>query len=231
MQQQVQQQSSSASNQGTSGTSATNQSSGTSGTTNASTVTSPNLVTNLLTPSSTAAILQALANPQSATSKATTTPIVLNSAVANSIAQLQANAPPGVTYAEPTSVYFPENGNTGATPTTGQNNGGPNDTIGITTTPGVGYDMTDGSETSTGTPSASNGIAGAPVQNGVETFAPSDSAENPNTQASYEAASTFNSGPLSALAILKAEVISAINFLQVYIQPFGGNVPSQMVGD
>ena len=111
MQQQAQQQSSSASNQGSSGTAVTNQTPGTSGTTNSSTVNSPNIVTNLLTPSSTVSILQALANPQRATSSATTTPIVLNPAVANSIAQLQAGAPPGVTYAVPTSVYFPGNGN------------------------------------------------------------------------------------------------------------------------
>ncbi len=236
MQQQAQQPSS-ASNQGTSGTTAANQTSGTSGSTNASTVTSPNLVTSLLTPSSTIAILSALANPQNATTSATTTPIVLNSAVANSIAQLQAVAPPGVTYAIPTSAYFPPNGNgqqtqTGTTPSQTQNNNGATDNgSGITTTPGTGYDMTNGSDAGTGASPATSGIASTPVQSGVETFPPTDSGTNANTQGSYEAASTFNSGPLSALAVLKAEVISAINFLQVYIQPFGGNVPSQMVGD
>jgi len=91
--------------------------------------------------------------------------------------------------------------------------------------------MTNGSDAGTGASPATSGIASTPVQSGVETFPPTDSGTNANTQGSYEAASTFNSGPLSALAVLKAEVISAINFLQVYIQPFGGNVPSQMVGD
>ena len=234
MQQQAQQQSSTASNQGTSGTAATNQTTGTSGTTNSSTVTSPTLVSTLLSTSSTASILDALANPQHATTSATTTPIILNPAVANNIAQLQANAPAGVTYAMPTSAYFPSSGSgqqSGSTSTQTPNaNGGSDTGISVTTTQGTGYDIpgdTTTQATNTSGPIATNVVA----QSGVETFTPTYTDANANTQGSYYAASTFNNGALSALAILKAEVLSAINFLAVYVQPFGGNVPSQMVGD
>jgi hypothetical protein len=228
---QTQQTSQPASTQSSGGTS---QTSGNSGTTNPSTVTSPTIVSNLLTPSSTTAILQALANTQNSKTSATTTPIVLNSAVANNIAQLQANAPSGVTYAEPTSAYFPSSTSgqqSGSAPSTDQNSGGPNDAVGITTTPGTGYDMTNGTDTSTGVSPASSDIASTQAPGGADTFTPSDSGTNSNTQGSYDAASTFNTGPLAVLAALRADVISAINFLSVYIQPFGGSVPSQMGGE
>jgi hypothetical protein len=177
--------------------------------------------------SSTAAILQALANPQiPTTTPATTTPIVLNSAVADNIAQLQANAPLGVTYAEPASAYFPSNGNgqlAGSAPAQSGTTGGAGNAI--TTTPGTGYDMAGAAPA----PNAAGPIASDITSpSGVDTFTSSDAGSNQSSQDPFDAASTFNSGPLSILAALKAEVLGAINFLAVYTEPFGGNVPSQM---
>jgi len=77
-------------------------------TTSPVTIQTPTLVVNLLTPSSTADILNALAHPNGATTSTTTTDgIALNPALSTSILVLQASHIPGVTVAQVSSNYSP----------------------------------------------------------------------------------------------------------------------------
>ncbi len=225
-------------NTGTSGTTATTNtgSTGTTGTTGTantgstqttSSITSPTLVPNLLTPSSTAEILRELANPSSSNTAATTsttTPIILNSSVANNISQMQPASPAGVTYAQPASAYF----NT-------QNSQQNNQAGGGTTPTGGGYSGTAGTGYADSSSSASATSAVGPAGTNislthptVDTFTDSPQSETTGTVSSFEAASTFNSS-LAVLNVLKTEVLGALNFLSTYAKPFGGNIPSQMV--
>jgi hypothetical protein len=182
------------------------------------TLTTPTLIPNLLTPSSTLSILNALANPQQiVTTHATPTPITLNPD-AQKISQLQAGAPPGVTYALPASSYF-----------TGAHTTNPTTPVGgstIITTPGTGYDM------ATPTDTRVVAIAGTRVPTGADTFTSSNLANTGAVPTPPAPVSTFPSSTTNTiLETLKSDLQGVLNFLATYGRPFGGVVPSLAGGE
>ncbi len=192
------------------------------------TLPSPTLLPNLGT--STLGVLQTMANPQASATPAAPNPITLNSG-AQQISELQANAPPGVTYAEPTSDFFPANGQSG----TGASGSGTNNSNnGITTTSGTGYSLSSGTgsgNTAAGPAAAPGTVAYIQPQSGVNTFTSSDLGGTAAPASFTSAPNTFVSDTLSILAGLKSEVLGALGFLASYVHPFGGNVPSQSGGE
>jgi hypothetical protein len=181
------------------------------------TLSTPSLIPNLLTPSSTLSILNALANPQQVvTIHATPTPIILNPD-AQKISQLQAGAPPGVTYALPASSYFSNGNQTGQTTSAGANT--------ITTTAGTGYD------TATSTDTRVLAIAGTRTPTGADTFTSSNLSSQGTQGSPSQQVSTFPGNTTSILETLKLDLQGVLNFLATYGRPFGGVVPSQVGGE
>jgi len=165
------------------------------------TIQTPTLVTNLLTPSSTAALLAALANPQYSTTS-TTTPVilVLNPALATNVAQLQAGSVPGVTYAQiPTASVS-------------QTSNGSNPSPAYQTT-GTGI------------------IPGTHVPSGSDTFASNSLNTSGGQDSFSQAPQVVAGNASSILNSLKVQLITALSFLSTYTQPFQGNIPSQQEVD
>jgi hypothetical protein len=192
-------------------------------------ITAPTLVPNL-GGTTTAALLEELANPQAPAQAATNTPITLSGA-ATDISELEATAMPGVTSAVPTGSLFVSGASTanpqsGASASVGTNDGGNT----ITTTSGTGYDIQGDTGTAPGVaPGTENDIASTQAPS-ADTFG-SGSASNNQPTAFVGGPSTFTTSVLSTLAVLKGEVIGAIDFLAIYARPFGGNAPSQVTSE
>lgn len=227
MQAQQQQQTASQQSSATSPTTGTTQTSTnntpTTPTTNAttpavttSTLTTPNLVSNI--GNSATGIVNLLSNPASTTS----TPIFLNPALSN-VTQLQANGQPGVTQANPTSIYFASSSKGGAQQSGGSPAGGSpaqgdaSGSSGFTTTGGSGYDMT-GATDSNGQPvSTTTALAGTQQNpNGTNTFGPTPTN---NSLSSFQSQGSVTTVPSQILDTLKSAVLFALNFLTSYLHP------------
>jgi hypothetical protein len=209
-------------------TSATNQTTG-AGTSNvsAATITTPTLAANLGT--STEALLQALANPQSIAPAATNTPITLSGAL-HDITQLEASGMPGVTNALPTSSLFPSGGPVSGAAANGASAESGDNTV--TTTAGTGYDIPGTSNEGTSVNAGTAGDIASTQAPSADTFGSSNTSDAaPNSFTGSDAPSTFGAATLSILAVLKADVLGALTFLSIYGHPFGGNTSNQITNE